>query len=171
MTRIVERARGRIRRSLVPLALAAFLAGGVSGSLIVGTAEAHPSTVATAPGSTTTDSPWVFQMDNAVGTPQVGLRIRCNGGVNGQCLQIDDELNQPILAVNKAGGAWVLGDNLGIIKGGGLVQWSTTSQYDPDPTRCGGPDAASEANSMWFVGTSGNIWKCIPAWGGWVALF
>ncbi|KJE21036.1 hypothetical protein FF36_04630 [Frankia torreyi] len=141
--------RGRVSghryRTAVPLLLGAVLLGAVLG----GGGYAYAS-------GTSFDNPWVFRATNQASE---GLRIQSTGGPNGQLLIVYDNFNQPIFAVNKAGGASVFGDNFNVHQGGDIFHpWVRLSVVDPRPADC-------VTTGQLVIGGSatsgGRIWRCV----------
>lgn len=108
--------------------------------------------------TTTTSNPWVFtETDDQA----EGLRINAAEGANGQPFIVYDHLGQPIFAINRAGGAAVLGDNFGVFAGSDIFHAQIT--ISPDP-----PNSAAcvRNGQLWIGGPSGNIWRCADLGGG-----
>jgi len=106
--------------------------------------------------ATFADNPWVFRATNPNAE---GLRIQSTGGPNGQLLIVYDHLNQPIFAVNKAGGASVYGDNLNVHQGADIFHpWVRISVADPRPADC---VATGQLVIGGSPGSGGRIWRCV----------
>ncbi|WP_462187540.1 MULTISPECIES: hypothetical protein [unclassified Frankia] len=110
--------------------------------------------------SSFTGNPWVFRATNQSAE---GLRIQSTGGPNGQLFIVYDHLNQPIFAVNKAGGAGVFGDNFNVHQGNDILHpWVRISVTDPQPADCVTTGQLVLGGS---TGSGGRVWRCVVGQG------
>lgn len=132
-------------------------------TLVVAVAAGAVATVSLTPPpagaeSTTTGNPWTF---TETSDQAEGLRINAAEGANGQPLIVYDYLNQPIFAVNRAGGAAVFGDDFRVLRGDDIYHGQTTLSADnPNPAVC------VRNGQLWIGGVEGHAWRCADLGGG-----
>lgn len=136
------------------IALLMGVLGGILGAFLAGgTASAHYN-------GTEGTNPWVLTETNANAE---GLRINAAEGANGQPFVVYDYLNQPIAAINRAGGFGVFGDMISGFDGPDIFNY----QVRIDPVNSAPPSGeclglSGKYDRLWIGGrgSTAGMYQC-----------